>query len=134
MDLTNQSDRVVHIHEWGISQLADVGDAAEEMLLIDVARGVTAGAGGQTTGATETTMDGGDSTPTAAFTYSAASSTGGSRLQAMYWNIRVPLQVIYTPETRPVLGPSEVFAIDLTTAPADEITVAGYIIWEEVGT
>ena len=132
MELANASDRVTLIHEFGLSQLLDFGDAEEEMLLISILKGVTAGTGG--TGATEVNWDAGDSAPTAVGTYGRTSSTSGNLIQNVYWNLRVPLQVIYTPETRPVLGPSEVFVVELDTAPADSVTFGGYLVWEELGT
>lgn len=131
-ELANASDRVALIHEWGISQLLDFADAAEEMLLLNVKKGVTTGTAG--TGATEVQFDAGDAAPAAVGQYSQGNSTGGSTIQAIYWNIRVPHQQIYTPETRPVLGPSELFVVELATTPADSITFGGYCIWEEIGT
>ena len=35
------------------------------------------------------------------------------------WNVRVPYQRIWTPETRPVLSPSRRFTLELATTPAD---------------
>lgn len=132
MELNNGSDRISLIHEIGISQLLDVADAEEEMLLLNVKKGVTAGTAG--TGATEVQFDAGDAAPVATGEYSQGTSTGGSLIQSVYWNIRIPFQHIYTPETRPVLGPSEVFVVELATAPADSVTFGGYLIWEEIGT
>ena len=132
MELANAADRVSLIHEIGISQLLDFADAEEEMLLINVKKGITTGTAGSA--ATEVQFDAGDSAPTAAGQYSQGVSTAGSLIQSVYWNVRIPFQHIYTPETRPVLGPSEKFVVELATAPADSITFGGYLIWEEIGT
>lgn len=132
MELANASDRVSLIHEIGLSQLLDFGDAEEEMLLLNIKKGVTTGTAG--TGATEVQFDAGDAAPAAVGQYSQGTSTGGSLIQAIYWNLRIPFQHIYTPETRPVLGPSELFVVELATAPADSVTFGGYLVWEEIGT
>lgn len=132
MELNNAADRVALIHEIGISQLLEIKDAEEEMLLISIKKGVTPGTAG--TGATEVQFDAGDAAPAATGEFSQGTSTGGSIIQNIYWNVRIPLQIIYTPELRPVLGPSEVFVVELLTTPADSVTFGGYLIWEEMGT
>ena len=132
MELANAADRIALVHEIALSQLLDFADAAEEMLLLNVKKGITTGTAG--TGATEVQFDGGDAAPTAVGQYSQGVSTAGSLIQSIYWNIRIPFQHIYTPETRPVLGPNEKFVVELATAPADSITFGGYMIWEEIGT
>lgn len=132
IELNNGSDRVSIIHEWSLSQGTELGDAEEEMLLLRVEKGVTPGTAGAST--TPVPLDAGDAASASTFEYSQGTSSGGNILQSIYWNIRVPIQQIYTPETRPVLGPSEVFVVELASAPTDSVTIGGYLIWEEIGT
>jgi hypothetical protein len=40
---------------------------------------------------------------------------------------------LWTPETRPVLSPSAGLCVKLDTAPSISLTVAGYIVFEEIG-
>ena len=133
------SDAVVVIHSWFLSQTTETGDAAEEMLQLTTNRGigsVTSGSGGST--ATAQPREDGD----AAFggtveinntTKMATGSGSLEELEAHAWNIRVPYQVIYTPETRPVISPSNRWTIELETTPADSITISGMILLEEIG-
>jgi hypothetical protein len=51
----------------------------------------------------------------------------------MAWNIRVPFQRIYTPETRPIISPGNRWTLELESAPADSVTMHGYVIFEEIG-
>ena len=54
-------------------------------------------------------------------------------LEVHCWNVRVPYQKIYTPETRPVIGPGNRWTLELETAPADSITMSGVVTFEEIG-
>ena len=49
------------------------------------------------------------------------------------WNVRVPLDIIFTPETVIELPPSSRLTVELATTPADSITFGGYIVFEEIG-
>jgi hypothetical protein len=133
------ADAVVIIHEWHLFQTSDVGDAAEEILALETVRGVgavTSGSGGAT--ATAQPLEDGD----AAFggtvetnnTTRMAAGTGTlETLEERGWNIRVPYDRIYTPETRPVISPGNRWTLALPTAPTDAITLGGTVVLEEVG-
>jgi hypothetical protein len=101
-------------------------------LRIGFYRGVTAGATG--TALTEQAYgDSNDGAATAAVVANrGTASTGGTLLHVIGWNIRIPLERIWTPETRPVLELSTVGTFKLLTAPVDSITVSGTLIWEEL--
>ena len=138
-EIAAPADAIVVVHEWELSQSSEVGDAMEEGLAIRVVRGagaVTSGSGGTTP--TAQAIEDGD----AAFggtveanntTKMVAGSGALDQLAAYNWNIRVPFQKIYTPETRPVISPSNRLTIELGTTPADSITVSGTITFEEIG-
>ena len=138
-ELVAPADAVLLIHELFISQLTEVADAAEEMLLLTMVRGegsVTSGSGGSTP--TARPRQKGD----AAFggTIEANNTTqmvvGSGALVNLYawdWNVRIPLERIWTPETRPVITPSDRVTVDLGTTPADSITMSGTITFEELG-
>jgi len=126
---------IVKIHEIGVSQLSDVGDAEEEMLLLLLKSGqTTSGAGGSVV--TPVPQLFGDS----AFSGSAESNnTTKASLgtivthYAWDWNIRMAFVQIFTPETMPVLSPGRRMTVELETAPADAVTLSGYIVFEEIG-
>lgn len=134
-ELVAPSDAVVVVHEFGISNLTEAGDAAEEMLLLLVKSGsTTSGSGGSSP--TVVPNEFGD----AAFggtveANNTTKATAGTIVThyAFNWNIRQDFQKIFTPETRLVLSPSRRGTIELATTPADSVTLAGYIVFMEYG-
>lgn len=122
----------VYIHELHLCQTTDLGDAAEEVLRIGLYRAVTGGSGG--TAATEVAyQDSSDTAVTGVVLMNNSSiSTGGTLLHVIGWNIRVPLERIWTPETRPRIDSGEdPVSFRLLAAPTDSVTVSGTLIWEE---
>jgi hypothetical protein len=139
-ELLAPSDATLVIHEWTLCQTTEVADAQEEMLLLTTNRGigsVTSGSGGGTI--TTLPLSAGD----AAFggtlernntsQMAVGSGTLNADLEVYAWNIRIPFQKTYTPETRPVVSPSNRWTLELETTPADSITIHGTIIFEEIG-
>lgn len=138
-EIAAPSDAVVVIHEWGLFQTTELGDAAEEQLLLTTNRGVgtvTSGSGGAAV--TPQQIEDGDSafggTVERNNTTVMAAGTGSlEELEIFGWNIRVPLQRIYTPETRPVISPGNRWTLELESVPADSITMHGFVTFEEIG-
>jgi len=130
-EFTAPSTARILVHELHLCQTTDLGDAAEEVLRIGLYRGVTAGATG--TALTEQPYgDSNDGAATAAVVANrGTASTGGTLLDVIGWNIRIPFDRIWTPETRPIIEVSTVGTFKLMTAPADSITISGALIWEE---
>jgi hypothetical protein len=130
-EVTAPSTARIRFHQLDLSQTTDLQDAAEEVLRIGY-RGVTAGSTG--TALTENTyVDSNDGAATAAIVANrGTASTGGTLLQIIGWNIRIPLQYIWTPETMPVIELSTVGTFKLVAAPADSITISGTLLWEEL--
>lgn len=129
--LTATADSPILIHELDLCQTTDLGDAAEEVLRIGVYTGVTGGSGG--TAATEVAL--GDSAAVTGVVLMANSSisTGGTLEWVIGWNIRVPLEKIWTPETRIRCDAGEdPIAFRLLSAPADSVTISGTLVWEEL--
>lgn len=138
-EIAAPSTGIVRVLEWAISQNSDVGDAEEELLRIEEVRGdgtVTSGSGGSSV--TPQPIDNGDaaagSTVEANNTTRMAVGTGTlDELQQYGWNVRVMLEKIYTPETCPVITPSDRWTLALDDTPADALTVSGHVIFEEIG-
>lgn len=131
-EINAPSDGIVVLHGFGVSQSSDVGDAASEMLNVLLHRGSTSGSGGSAP--TAAPLDVGD----AAFggtveTNNTAQSTEGTQLGSWDFHIAAGLQVIFTPEMRPVISPSGRLIIELQSTPADSLTISGYAVFEEVG-
>jgi len=134
-EITAGSGDVVVIHEIGISQLLEIADAEEEMLLLKwVSGNTTTGSGGNTTAIVPALF--GDSASGAAVEdTNNTKATAGTQVihYQWYWNVRIPFQQIFTPETRPILIASRRAQLELATTPADSITFGGYIVFEEIG-
>ena len=134
-EITVGADRPILLHQLDLFQTTDVGDAAEEIIRIGLYRGSTAGTSG--TALTETRYVDGDAPANIAgvieYTTAGTSSTGGTLIHVIGWNIRIPLNYIWTPETRPRCDAGEdPFSIRLVAAPADSITCSSTLIWEEL--
>ena len=131
-EITATTTARLRIHQIDLCQTTDLGDAAEEVLRIGYYRAVTAGSTGSAL--TENTyVDSNDGPATAAVVANrGTASTGGTLIQIIGWNIRIPLQYIWTPETRPVIELSTVSTFKLVTAPIDSVTVSGTLLWEEL--
>jgi hypothetical protein len=133
-EIVAPSDAIVKIHNIRLGQTSDVGDAAEEILLIKLNSGATtSGSGGGSY--TPVPIELGD----AAFggtceinnTTQAADGTIVTH-HAWPWNVRGPFEIIFEPETRPVLSPSRRCVLTIP-APADALTMMGTITFEEIG-
>lgn len=134
-EIVAPADAVVVLHSVHFGQQSDVGDAAEEILRILLSRGqTTSGSGGSSR--TPMPMQFGD--PAFGGTVeinNTTQATGGTitTLCTWSWNIRGPLDHIWTPETRPVLSPSQRCCFELPAAPADSLTMSGFVTFEEIG-
>jgi len=129
------SDACVIIHDICLTQVSEIGDAQEEGLAVLFKSGqTTSGSGGTTPTAVPKEL--GDvaygGTVEANNTTKATAGTIVTR-HAWNWNIRIPFEKVFTPETRPVLSPGVRATLELATTPADSITVSGYVTFEELG-
>lgn len=128
----------IRVHEWNVWQTTDLGDAAEEILTIQEVRGVgsvTSGSGGSspTIHPTDDNDAANGATVEANNTTRMAAGSGTlESLAARGWNIRIPYEKVYTPETRPRINPGDRWTLAITTAPADSITISTSIKYEEI--
>lgn len=114
---------------------ADAGDAQEELLRLTVRRGyATSGSGG-----TAPTPQPLNSVDTAAGFAAEVNNTTvatagtGVLLHADGWNVRIPYQQFWTPETYIMASQSNtILVVRLDSAPADAISVSGTIYLEEI--
>lgn len=139
-EITSPADAVTIIHEWGLFQTTEKGDAAEDQLLLTTNRGssgTTSGSGGATV--TPAPISVGDAAygGTVERNNTTIMSAGTiTELEVFAWNVRVPMQRIYTPETRPIISPSLRWTLELESAPSvgnSSIAMHGYVIFEEIG-
>lgn len=122
--------RLWRVYLW---QTTDIGDAAEEVLRVEVIRGhATSGSGGQTT--VITPMNAFDSAATfaAELLNTTVASTGSPvGLGVVGWNIRMPLDWLFPPEQLPVIRTTERLVVRVS-APADAITVNCSAVFEQL--
>lgn len=129
---TVATEKPVELLEMALTQFSDLSDAAEEVLRIGLFRGVTGGSGGSAL--TENPMSGGDSASSLAVLANNTSiSTGGTQIDLIGWNIRIPLLWCPVPELRPIITNTyDPFAFRLLAAPADAVSVSGVLKWQEI--
>lgn len=120
-----------------ISQKSDVADAAEEILVVRIVTGnTTVGSGGSAPTAVPRSL-GNTPTVTVRANDTTEVSVGTQAIKhSDAFNIRVGWPYIPTPEERIVwneliAGTTTFLAVQLITAPADEITMTGTITWDE---
>lgn len=129
------TDRPVVVYGLSICQTTDLGDASEEVIRIGLYRDVTAGSTG--TAATEyiyTNAAGGATATAAVVTLRGTASTGGTLIDVIGWNVRIPLLWIPIPEMRPKFSAATAeapFSFRLITAPTDSITASAVLWWAE---
>jgi hypothetical protein len=135
-EMTPVVDRPVVIYGMTLGQTTDLGDAAEETLMIGLYRDCTAGSGG--TAATEYVYNNvaAGVTPTMQVRVLGTASTGGTLIDIIPWNIRIPLMWIPIPEMRPkfsnIAAEGPVSTFRLIAAPADSITISATLYWTEI--
>ena len=136
-EVTPAADRAVVILGLKLGQTTDLQDAAEEVLRIGIYTDVTAGSTGTSITETPYTNESGVAANTAAVvTNRGTASTGGTLIDIIPWNIRIPL-FWEPPPWAPVkfsniAAEGPVSSFRLLTAPADSITVSGTLIWTEI--
>ena len=136
-EIVAPSTAIVIIHDLYLGQTTELGDAAEEQLLLLMKSGqTTTGSGGSAPAKVPLLVGDAASGATVAANNTTKASAGTIVTHGGFppvWNIRVPYQMIWTPECRPILAPSRRWTFELATTPADSITLSGSVTWEELG-
>ena len=136
-EITVAADRPIEIYGLSMLQTTDLGDAAEEVLRIGLYRDVTAGSTGTTlTEYVYTNTSVGATATAAVVALRGTASTGGTLIDVIGWNIRIPLLWIPIPEMRPkftnLAAEGPVSSFRLIAAPTDSITASGVVWWTEI--
>lgn len=125
---------VLSVH---LSQETEVADAAEEMLTIAIqahSGAFSSGSGGSTPAVVPTHLGDAAAVTVVEANNTTEISSGTAVTHAIHnWNIRVPLDIIWIPETRIWVSPTDAFTVTLLTTPADSITMGGTVYFREVG-
>lgn len=131
-EITAATDKPVRIWGWHIYQTTDLGDAAEEVLAVTLERGVTAGSGGATAGTPEPIVKNDAAAGFTANKHVTTAHTNGTVIARRGWNIRLPDDFWFTPETAPVTGADDDPVTLTISAPADSVTYGGMMYVEEL--
>lgn len=133
-EIVAAADAVVLLHDIHLSQNTDVGDAAEEVLRVELTSGHTAsGSGGSAPTAIPRNIGQAAFGGSVEVNNTTQASTGTIVTHYVWnWNIRVGFDKIFTPETRPRIAPSGRMCLELPVQPADSVTMSGSITFEEV--
>lgn len=135
-EIAPADDKPVLLHELKIWQTTELGDAAEEIIGIQILRGyTTSGSGGGTSTAARKMA--GDAA--ASFSHECRNTTVASTgtpdvVEADGWNVRVPY--IWTPSPEDRIWCTEAqsrIVVRLMAAPADSITMYATLKVEELG-
>lgn len=128
-------DKPVEIHYVSITQLLEIGDAAEEQLLVIVKTGnTTVGSGGNAEAGTpiRSLNDVADAAIVRSMDTTKATA-GTVRIHAEeHMNVRTGFYYYPVPEDRPMIENNEHFVVELATTPLDSITFAGTIWYAEL--
>lgn len=135
-EIVAHTSRVAKIIAFGLSQYTDVGDAQEELLSILLKSGqTTSGSGGSAY--TPVALDPAN-TVAAGFTAEVNNTTKASTgtIVTHYptaWNVRSPLDIILPEPMQVILPAGRRATLELVGAPADSLTMNGYMVVEEIG-
>ena len=136
VEFTPADDIPILIHGFRVCQTTDTGDAQEEIITLSWVRGnTTSGSGGNTSvasvpknhrdAAASVTIETANTTAASAGTAVTAYSTG--------WNVRAPLEVVFTPEQRIRADQGNtLLVLRMGAAPADSLTIGCSIDFEEL--
>lgn len=131
------ADKVLTLHECHVSQSSDAGDSESEQLRCSIRRvtgSPTSGSGGSTP--TPRPLDPGDAA--AGGTIEANNTTqisGGTNVVVAEecWNVMAGMHYVPTPEAKIDFTGQTRLVVELEAAPADAVTMSGYMIVEERG-
>ncbi len=133
--LVAPSDLMIRLWEFHLFQITDIQDAGELIETIRVRSGqTTVGSGGAAVTPVPHLL--GDVASTATVRRNDTTQAVSGTIVEHYhwgWNIRVPFEKIWTPETTPWIIPSRRMTFELPEAPGSSITGGAVLVFEEVG-
>ena len=134
-EISPADDKPVKILGLFLCQSSDVGDAAEEMLRVQILRGHSTV---RSRGSTQTPVPVDPNDPAAGFAAKVNNTTIASAgtaviLHSDSFNIRAGIQLFWTPETAPLANQGNTtIVVRLLANPADSLTMGGTLYVEEL--
>lgn len=139
------ADKPILIHGFTLSNVAgttDAGDAKESLSRLHIIRGLATVGSGGTAGAANTNMNPlnpGDPAPSFAArtndtTVAVVGAGATTNMFADGWNMRIPYQMFFTPETRIACTNTQTrIVVRLVAAPGFSTACSGTLFVEELG-
>lgn len=133
-EIVAASSKPIVILGWDLSQTSDVGDAAEEIVMISLKSGqTTSGTGGSSVTPVPTDSNG----IAASFTAEQANTTKASAGTIVThgnwgWNIRMPGDRLFSPEQQFIMAASRRATLEIAAA-TDSLTIQGVLWVQEIG-
>ena len=137
LEILTAATHICVIKSIELYQSTEVGDAQEEMLVLNLKSGQTTSGSGGNTGVTAVPILLGDSphgmTIESMNTTQASAGTIVTH-KTWAWNLRInPFIYTFTPETELVIPPSTRATLSMDTTPADSVTIGGMVTLEIIG-
>lgn len=136
VEILTAASHVCIIHVIELSQSTETKDAEEEMLTLAWKMGQTTSGSGGNTGVTPIPQLIGDSAHGMTIeTFNTTKASAGTIVTKKIWdwNIRIPFEKVFTPETRLFIPPSTRCTLELVSTPTDSVTIGGQIVLEVIG-
>jgi len=135
IEISPADDLPVVIHGFRVWQTSDLGDAAEEIITLSWLRGhTTSGSGGSAgTAVPKNHRDAAAGFACEVGNTTAASSGTAVTTYSTGWNVRAPLEVVFTPEQRIRADQGNTtLVLRMGGAPADSLTIGCSVDVEEL--
>src|SRR5262245_38962108 len=135
-EILTAATHVVFIHQIEVSQSSNAKDAEEKMLQLTFKVGqTTSGSGGNTAVVANPILPGDSASGLTIETFNTTKASAGTIIShgLWDWNVRIPFDKVFTPETRLFIPPSTRATLELVAAPLDSITIGGQITLEVIG-
>lgn len=136
IELAPADDIPILVHGFRVYQTTDTGDAAEEIIGLAWVRGnATSGSGGNASVASvpKSARDAAASTGAETANTTAASTGTAVTTYSTGWNVRAPLEVVFTPEQRIRCDQGQtLLVLRMLAAPADSLTIGCSVDYEEL--
>ena len=129
------TEKPVLLHACFLSQNTEVGDAAEEMINVEITRDNSVDASGGGSAPAAVPLDSNDAADSATIAEGSTTDASGTPviLHSESFNVRVGWAYIPTPEMRPRADLADQnLVLQLVTAPADSITFDCTVYFEEL--
>ena len=135
VEFTPADDIPILIHGFRVWQTTDTGDAQEEIITLSWVRGnATSGSGGNTSVASvpKNNRDAAAGVTIETANTTAASTGTAVTVYSTGWNVRAPLEVVFTPEQRIRADQGNtLLVLRMGAAPADSLTIGVSVDFEE---